>query len=1346
VTLALAGALVSPVLTATPAGASGTIVVDTTADLALSPPSATVCPVGSCSLRAALAVADNLGDNETVQLQSSVTYDLTLGPLVAGTVSGQALTVQGSNDTIDQQTATSAVFSLDPSFVGGVTVAIDDVTIENGSDDTVGGAGIQAGDTGDVLSLSGDTFSDNVVGGSATNTPGGAIQMIGGDLSVTNCTFTNNSAGDSNGGAIDFEEISPNPGTLTVTGSTFTSNTSADSLGGGGAISVASGGTASTFTISGSTFSSNTASNGSGVADGGGAILDQNGTLTLTSDDFTSNQASSGSAHGGALNVVAGTASVTASRFVGNTAAAGGQTVSAAPGATVTAAENWWGQNTGPAASDTSGFTAPTTWVVMAFNTTRTDFLSSQTASLTTDLAHDNMDNAVTGVPDGTPVSFATNQPGGVLTVTSTTTASGTATSQFTAAADDGPWQLSSTVDNQTLTIDITVGVGPGITGNPSDQTVTAGNTATFTAAASGSPVPTVQWQVSTDGGATFSNVSGATSTTLAFSTTGPENGNEYRAVFTNVFGTATTTAATLTVDTGPVVSLSPSSQTVTAGNTATFTAAATGVPAPTVQWQVSTDGGATFNNIPGATSTTLAFSTNFSENGNKYRAVFTNSVGSATTATATLTVDTGPVVTTNPSSQTVTAGNTVTFTAAASGNPAPTVQWQVSTDGGATFNNVPGATSTTLAFTTSQAESGNEYQAVFTNSVGGATTSAATLTVQTGPVVSQSPSSQTVTAGNTATFTAAATGVPAPTVQWQVSTDGGATFNNIPGATSTTLAFTTSQAESGNKYRAVFTNAAGSATTATATLTVQTAPVVTQSPSDQTVTAGNTATFTAAASGVPAPTVQWQVSTDGGATFNNVPGATSTTLAFSTTFAENGNEYQAVFTNGAGSATTATATLTVQTQPVVTTSPVSQTVLAGTTATFTAAASGNPVPTVQWQVSTDGGATFGDVPGATSTTLSFVASQAESGDLYQAVFTNVVGGATTARATLTVHTPPSITSADTVSTVVDVPFTFEVTSTGVPTAALTETGGLPTGVAFTDNGNGTASLSGTPGAGTSGTYVLTIGASNGAGSPATQTFVLVVQSPGFWMVGGDGGVFAVGGATYEGSLPGLDLHLSDIVGIAGTPDGKGYWLVGKDGGVFRFGDAPYEGSLPGLGVSLDDIVGIAGTPDGKGYWLVGKDGGVFPFGDARYEGSLPGLDLSVSDIVGIVSTPDGKGYWLVGGDGGVFNLGDAFYYGSMGGTALAAPVVGIASTVDGAGYWLAAADGGVFPEGDAAFAGALAGTPGHAAVVGIAATQDGRGYWLSEVDGSVANYGDAAPVPSLPTTPVLPIVGSAEA
>jgi hypothetical protein len=84
------------------------------------------------------------------------------------------------------------------------------------------------------------------------------------------------------------------------------------------------------------------------------------------------------------------------------------------------------------------------------------------------------------------------------------------------------------------------------------------------------------------------------------------------------------------------------------------------------------------------------------------------------------------------------------------------------------------------------------------------------------------SPLSQTVKVHGRVIFTAAATGDPAPTVQWQISSDGGATFINIPGATATTLTFRASARQNGNQYRAVFSNAAGTVASTAATLTMK--------------------------------------------------------------------------------------------------------------------------------------------------------------------------------------------------------------------------------------------------------------------------------------------------------------------------------------------------------------------------------------------------------------------------------------------------------------------------------------------------------------------------------------------
>jgi hypothetical protein len=223
----------------------------------------------------------------------------------------------------------------------------------------------------------------------------------------------------------------------------------------------------------------------------------------------------------------------------------------------------------------------------------------------------------------------------------------------------------------------------------------------------------------------------------------------------------------------------------------------------------------------------------------------------------------------------------------------------------------------------------------------------------------------------------------------------------------------------------------------------------------------------------------------------------------------------------------------------------------------------------------------------------------------------------------------------------------------------------------------------------------------------------------GYWLVAGDGGVFAFGDARFHGSLSGQSLQ-RDVVGIATTPDGDGYWEAGADGGVFAFGDAGFLGSL-GSAQLHAPVVGMAGTPDGRGYWLVAADGGVFAFGDAGFFGSASGVGLN-QRMAGLAPSPDGQGYWLVSRDGGVFAFGDARYLGSASRTSLASPVVGIAATPDGGGYLMTAGDGGVFAFGDAPFRGAASGSvPSGQSVVGISAGPGTRG------DGTTGDFAKAA-------------------
>ena len=253
------------------------------------------------------------------------------------------------------------------------------------------------------------------------------------------------------------------------------------------------------------------------------------------------------------------------------------------------------------------------------------------------------------------------------------------------------------------------------------------------------------------------------------------------------------------------------------------------------------------------------------------------------------------------------------------------------------TLTFAPGQTSQTISVNVAgmaaNGTSGNSFALNLTNPSSNATlaraTAAATI-YDAAPNVTTSPNNQAVNLGQPVTFTAAATGMPTPTVQWQVSPDG-VNWRNIAGATSTTYNFTPTATMSGNYYQAVFTNAGGSVDTSAATLTINTAPVVTARPANKTVNVGVTATFTAAASGTPTPTVEWQTSTDG-TTWTNITGATATSYTFAPTTAQNGLQYRALFTNSLGSVSTGGAALTVN--PAATIIPTQASTVSGSTVT----------------------------------------------------------------------------------------------------------------------------------------------------------------------------------------------------------------------------------------------------------------------------------------------------------------------------------------------------------------------------------------------------------------------------
>ena len=254
-------------------------------------------------------------------------------------------------------------------------------------------------------------------------------------------------------------------------------------------------------------------------------------------------------------------------------------------------------------------------------------------------------------------------------------------------------------------------------------------------------------------------------------------------------------------------------------------------------------------------------------------------------------------------------------------------------------------------------------------------------------------------------------------------------------------------------------------------------------------------------ATGFPAPTFSETGTLPSGVTL--VGGVLSGTPAAGT-----GGTYPITITAANGTLPNATQsfTLTVDQAPTIT-SGNSATFTIGSAGTFTVTATGFPAPTFSETGTLPTGVTLNSTTGVLSGTPIIGSSGS-----YPITITATNGTApdATQSFTLTVNTvqvAPSITSANSTTFTVGAAGSFTVTATGNPTPTFSETGALPSGVTFVGG-----VLSGTPAAGTGGSYPITITATNGVAPDATQNFTLTVdQAP--TITSGNSTTFTVGSA-----------------------------------------------------------------------------------------------------------------------------------------------------------------------------------------------------------------------------------------
>jgi hypothetical protein len=738
-----------------------------------------------------------------------------------------------------------------------------------------------------------------------------------------------------------------------------------------------------------------------------------------------------------------------------------------------------------------------------------------------------------------------TDNGNGTGTLAGTPTVGSNGTYPITIGASNG----TSPNASQSFTLHVTS--APAIT-SAASTTFVQGSDGTFTVTSTGNPTAALSESGTLPSGVSFVNNGNGTGTLSG--TPAPGTGGTYPVTLTasNGVSPAANQSFTVTVDAPPTITSSDSA-TFTEGAAGSFTVTTSGNPTASLSETGDLPGGVTFTDNGNGTGT-LAGTPTVGSNGTYPITIgASNGVSPNANQSFTLQVSSAPAIT-STASTTFVQGSDGTFTVTSTGNPTAALSESGTLPSGVSFVDNGDGTGTLSG--TPAPGTGGTYPVTLTasNGVSPAANESFTLTVDASPTITSSGSTDFAELAHSS-FTVTTTGNPTASLSESGDLPSGVSFTDNGNGTAS-LAGTPDPGTAGT-YPITITATNGVSPDATQSFTLHVAstafaPSIT-SGDNTTFQLGSAGSFTVSTFSEPTASISESGSLPSGVTLTDNGDGTATLAGIPT--AQGTYPLTITATNGVSPDASQSFTLTVEAAPVVT-SAAGTTFITGTNGSFTVTSTGTPTASLSESGTLPNGVSFVDNGNGTGTLSGTPA--AGSGGSYPITFGagNGVGSPASQSFTLTVHQAPAITSANGTTFTTSGAGSFMLVSTGTPTASLSESGALPNGVSFVDNGDGTGTLSGTPAAGSGGSYPITFGAGNGVGSPASQSFTLTVDQPpvitsagsATFLVGSDGSFtptatgFPTPTITESGPLPGgvSFTHGS----LSGTPTGTGSFPI----------------------------------------------------------------------------------------------------------------------------------------------------------------------------------------------------------